>query len=73
MQAEKRRKQEEAAAKAKQAADEAQRVLEALKGREGSVAASEAPQTVPPESAQGTPAPEQGLLECLMHRICICH
>lgn len=60
MQAEKRRKQDEAALKAKQAAEEAQKVLEALKGREGSTAGSEVPPAVPLESANATPAPEQG-------------
>ena len=56
LQAEKKRKQEEAAARAKQAAEEAQKVLEALKGREG----SEAPNSTVPDPATATPAPEQG-------------
>ena len=61
VQSEKKRKQEEAALKAKQAAEDAQRMLDMIKAKEGSVAPSETPNPCPPESAAATPAPEDGM------------
>lgn len=54
--------------KAKQAAEDAQKMLEALKGREGSTAPSEAPNRAQPESVNATPAPDEGVYagHCLL-------